>query len=136
MGVKNEKNRLSEALKQNAQSWAAVALSVVGDPQVEFAGSTGGASSPAGGLLRTYRIRQRHCEEKGIQTGGMAELIDSLSVCGERDLIQVQPFIGPRSSVTAFWNAAGNLLGCITVLGPDLESGRRNLDFANGKFQV
>ncbi|WP_035672077.1 hypothetical protein [Bradyrhizobium liaoningense] len=134
MEVKNEKNRLSDALKQNAQKWAAVALSVADDPQVVFAGNTGGASATAGELLRTYQIRQRLCEEKGIETYGMAELIDSLSDCGERDPIQVYPFIGPSSSVAAFRDAAGNLLGCITVLGRDPESGRRNLDFANGRM--
>jgi hypothetical protein len=134
MGVKNEKNRLSDASKENAQKWAAVAMSVVDDPQVEFAGSTGGASSPARGLLRIYRIRQQHCEENAIETYGMAQLTVSLSDYGERDLIQVHPFIGPSSSVAAFWDAAGNLLGCITVLGRDPESGRRNLDFANGKM--
>ncbi|KYK47386.1 hypothetical protein A1D31_31220 [Bradyrhizobium liaoningense] len=133
MEVKNEKNRLSDALNQNAQKWAAVALSVADDPQVVFAGNTGG-SATAGELLRTYQIRLQICEEKGIETYGMAELIDSLSDCGERDPIQVYRFIGPSSSVAAFRDAAGNLLGCITVLGRDLESGRRNLDFANGKM--
>ncbi len=108
-------------------------LSATDDPEVVFAGNADGASSTAGGLLRIYEIRQRHCREQGIETYGIAELLDSLSDCGESDLIQGQPFLGPGSSVAAFWDAAGNLLGCITVLGRDPESGRRNLDFANGK---
>lgn len=135
MEIMNEKKKLSDALKQNvALEWAAAALSATDDPEVVFAGNAGGASSTAGDLLRTYEIRQRHCSERGIETYGIAELLDSLSGRGECDLIQGQPFLGPRSSVAAFWDAAGNLLGCITVLGRDPESGRRNLDFANGRM--
>ncbi|WP_155526033.1 hypothetical protein [Bradyrhizobium symbiodeficiens] len=135
MDIKNEKSRLSDALKQNSeQKWAAAALSVTDDPRVVFAGSAGGASSKAGDLLRIYQIRQKHCVEEGIETYGMAELIDVLSDFGERGLIQVQPFLGPGGSIAAFWDAAGDLLGCITVLGRDSESGWGNLDFANGKI--
>jgi hypothetical protein len=130
-----EKQRLSDALRRDAGvQWKAVALSVVEDDQVVFAGnSASGASNTAGDLLRIYLLRSKHCQQQGIDVPGLVELIDSLAGRSEGAGIQVQPFLGPTSSVTAFWDAAGTLVGCVTILGRDAESGRRSLNIALGK---
>lgn len=130
----SEKQKLSEALKRNAPTeWGAAALSAIADQEVVFAGSTGGADNTAGELLRIYRLRASHCLKKGIQVQGLTELLASLGARSASAVIQVQPFRGPRSSVAAFWDATGNLVGVITIVGRDPEIGKRNLEFALGK---
>jgi hypothetical protein len=132
----SEKQRLADALKRQVgtTAWAAAALSAIDDPQVIFAGNRNSpASNTAGGLLRIYQLKLDHCREQGIAAHGIAELIESLRGRTQNEVIEVQPFIGPQSSVAAFWDTAGNLVGCVTVLGRDTESARQNLEFALGK---
>jgi hypothetical protein len=131
----SEREELLDRLKRDAMTeWGAAALSAIHDQETAFAGNTSaGATDTAGNLLRIYRLRQNHCREQGIEARGIAELIATLAGRSEDDVIRVQPFLGSKSSVTAFWDATGNLLGCITILGGDRESGRRNLEFALGK---
>lgn len=130
----SEKKQLSDALKRHAANgWVAAALSAIEDEHVVFAGNANaGASNTAMDLLRIYRIRQSHCRARQIEACGLTQLIESLAACRESDVIEVQPFLGPGRSITAFWNTAGNLIGCITLLGRDPESGRQSLDIANG----
>jgi hypothetical protein len=127
----NEKQRLIDALKEGATTdWARVALSAVEDREVVFAGNPGcRASTMAGDLLPIYRIRLKH----GIEAHGLAELVESLACRGKEVVIEGQPFLGPKSAVSAFWDAAGNLIACVTILGRDPEDGQRNLDLALGK---
>ena len=127
------KNRLVLALQADAtKEWARVALSTVDNEHVVFAGNESfGASNTAADLLRIYRIRQARCREQGIEAWGLVELIESLSAHGANNAIEVQPFLGPTSSVTAFWNSDGDLIGCVTILGRERGSG--NLSFALGK---
>ena len=130
----SEKQKLTDALRRGAQTeWGTAALSALDDQQVVFAGSPRGASNTAGDLLRIYRLRLAHCYEYGIVAHGIAELIECLARRASGAAIEVQPFLGPESGVVAFWDTAGNLVGCVTVLGRDPEIGRRNLDFALGK---
>jgi hypothetical protein len=132
--VMSEKQKLTDTLRRSAQTdWGTAALSALDDQQVVFAGSPGGASNTAADLLRLYRLRLSHCHEHGIVAHGIAELIESLVGRASGAAIEVQPFLGPESAVIAFWDTAGNLVGCVTVLGRDPEIGRRNLDFALGK---
>jgi hypothetical protein len=130
-----EKQRLSDALRHDGSvQWKAVALSVVEDDQVVFAGnSDSAASSTAGDLLRIYRLRLKHCRQQGIDVPGLVELLESLGGHSEGTIIQVQPFRGPTRSVIAFWDASCHLVGCVTILGQDPERGRQSLDFALGK---
>lgn len=132
----DEKERLLEALKQaETKAWVAAALAAINHEKVVFAGNAGeGASSTAGELLRVYRIRQMHCQEKHIEAYGLTELIESLAACRESDVVNGQPFLGPTNSVTAFWHPFGHLMGCVTVRGRDPDGGWKNLDFALGKL--
>jgi hypothetical protein len=128
----SEKQKVVDALRRGARTeWGTAALSALDDQRVIFAGNPG-ASSTAGILLQIYRVRLDHCRRHGIVAYGMAELIESLARRTSDAAIEVQPFLGPESSISAFWDAAENLVGCVTVLELDPERGRRNLDFALG----
>jgi len=129
----SEKQKLIDALRRSAQTeWGTAALSALDDQQVVFAGSPG-AGNTAGDLLRIYRLKLIHSRKAGIVAHGIVELIESLARRTTDTIIDVQPFRGPESSVGAFWDATGNLVGCVTIFGGDRERGRRNLDFALGK---
>jgi hypothetical protein len=130
-----EKQKLIDALRRAAQTeWVTVALSALDDQQVIFAGLPGHrVGNTAGGFLRIYRIRLVHSSEQGIVADGLVELIEYLVRQPSDAFIEGQPFLGPESYVAAFWDAFGNLVGCVTILGGDPESGRRNLDYALGK---
>jgi hypothetical protein len=131
----SEKQRLADALERHANTaWGTAALSAVDDDEVVFAGSPNRpGSNTAGDLLRIYRLRLDHCRERGIEAYGITELIESLIGREQSEVIEIQPFIGPRSSVAAFWDTAGNLVGCVTVLGRDAEGSRHTLELALGK---
>jgi hypothetical protein len=130
----NEKQALSEVLGNgDTGSCRSAALSALKDQNVLFAGNSDSpAKNTAGDLQRIYRIRLMHCQDRQIEAFGIAELIESLGCYPPDAFILVQPFIGPNSSVTAFWSSAGALVGCVTILGRDSESGQRNLDEALG----
>lgn len=132
----SDKELLANALEKYAgvTAWGRAALAVIARPDVVFAGNHNSpASNTAGELLRIYRMKLDHCRERGIEAHGIAELIESLASRAQSEVIEVRPFIGPQDSVAAFWNATGDLVGCVTVLGRDTESARQNLDFALGK---
>lgn len=130
----SEKQRLTEALRGEPQTeWATAALSALGDQRVVYAGSRSRVGNTAADLLRIYRIRLGNLCEHRVVAQGLVELIDCLARQTSETFIEVQPFIGPESSVTAFWDAAGDLVGCVTLFGHDPDRGRRNLDFALGK---
>jgi hypothetical protein len=126
------KKGLIQALQRGpSRDWVAAALSALNDEQVVFVGNTRvNVDNTAADLLRIYRIRQVHCREQGIEVHGMAELIESLAAHAEIGRVQVQPFFGSTNAVVAFWNEAGDLIGCVTIPALDPERGRRNLDFA------
>jgi hypothetical protein len=130
----SEKEKISDALKRDITTeWRVAALTAIDDQEVVFAGNANaGASNTVGDLLRIFRAGQSHCRERGIDAHGLAELIETLAGRNEGTVMHVQPFLGPRSSITAFWDVTGNLVGCVTILGRDSENGRRNLDFALG----
>ena len=130
----NERLKLTEVLTRGAQTeWGTAALSALADQENVFAGSPSGTYNTAGDLLRIYGLRLTRCPEHGIVAHGIAELIESLARRTPSTIVEVQPFLGPKSSVAAFWDTAGDLLGCVTVLGRDPERGRRNLEFALGQ---
>jgi hypothetical protein len=131
----DEKEKLLDALKRAPETeWKIAAQSPLQDPQVVFAGSPGSAAiSSASDLLRIYRIRLDQCREHAIRAHGIYELIESLARIDPDSRVRLEPFLGPQNSITAFWDVLGNLVGCITVIGPDPERGLRNLDFALGK---
>jgi hypothetical protein len=93
----SEKRKLSDALKSDASTkWKTTALAAIADEQVTFAGNPGsGASSTARILLKIYRIRLRHCQERRVQAHGITELVEFLAGCPESTVIEVQPFLGP-----------------------------------------
>jgi len=131
----NEKERLTEALEgQAGTGWGKLALSVINDHQVVFAGNRNSpATNTAGDLLRIYRLKLDHSVRMGVPAHGIAELIESLVNRVQSELIELQPFLGPQGVVAAFWDTAGNLIGCVTIVGRNAESARQNLEFALGK---
>jgi len=109
-------------------------VSALDSEEVVFAGAgDSAATNTAADLLRIYRARLSHCEKRGIKAHGIQELMDFLIHCKPDSIFEVQPFLGAGSSITAFWDAAGQLIGCITILGRDPESGRRAFELATGK---
>ena len=131
----NERERLVVALKRHSgKAWAATALSALEDPSVVVAGNSGSQpTGTVGDLTRLYRIRLAHCREQKVNAHGIAELLEALSGLPASEKIEIQPFLGQRSGVDAFWNEAGDLVGCVTVLDWSPDRGRANLEFALGK---
>lgn len=87
----NERQKLTEALGDGTRTgWRTAALSTLDDQRVVFGGSPGGARSTARDLLRIYRIKLAHCDERRILTHGMAELIESLARESGDTTVEVQ----------------------------------------------
>jgi hypothetical protein len=132
----SKKDRLAAALRGNEKvRWKAAAAAALEDPEIAFAGqSESRATNTAGDLIRIYEMRRDYGDQKRIEAHGVVELLDCLKKCSTETVVLVQPFLGPRSSVTAFWDSEDRLLGCITVNGIDTGRGKKSLDFALGKL--
>jgi hypothetical protein len=127
----SRKQKLSDMLRMGAgASWKSAALTALDSNQVVLAGDEAWAT--AGDLLRIYRIRLTHFQEKGVQAIGINEFLQSLERLAPGNVIRVEPYMGPQTIVGAFWDAAENLIGCMTVLGWGPERGQENLDFSKG----
>jgi hypothetical protein len=130
----NRKQALVGALKKGSSpSWQRVALSALDDTQVVHIGG----GSLDGGLahewLSIYKIRLKHCQENGVQAIGLAEFVQNLEQLMPNDVVRGELFGGPTTRISAFWDAAGNLVGCVTIPGWSPERGQESLDRVLGK---
>jgi hypothetical protein len=130
----SEKDKLMEALNGMPQAeWVRRASAALGDKGVAFVGSRASVGGTAAeDLVRIYQLRLQHVQERHIQGYGIAELIDALKSIDKAASIVIQPFLGPQVSVGAFWGDSGQLVGCVTILGREVEGARHNFDLATG----
>jgi hypothetical protein len=130
----NRKQALLDALRSGSGSpWQRVALSALDDAEVVYDGSGSLDGGPVDEWLRIYKLRLKHCQENGIQANGLAEFVQNLERLMPDDVVSGEPFGGPTTRISAFWDAAGNLVGCVTILGWSPERGQEHLDRALGK---
>ena len=130
----NRKQALLDALRSGSGlSWQHGALSALDDAEVVYDGSGSLDDGPVDEWLRIYKIRLKHCQENGIQAIGLAEFVQNLEQRMPNDMVRGEPFGGPTTRIAAFWDAAGNLVGCVTIRGWSPERGQENLDRVLGK---
>jgi hypothetical protein len=121
---------LAALRKLPRSEWTTAALEELAGDEVVFTGNANASGTGrAAELLRIYRIRLIHCQERGIRTPGIREVVDALAERAPDAAIEVQPFRGPRTVVHAFWDGGmEQLIGCITILDYDPDLGRRTLE--------
>jgi hypothetical protein len=130
----NRKQALVGALKKgSSSSWQRIALSALDDTQVVHIGGGSQDGGPVDEWLSIYKVRLKHCEENGIQAIGLAEFVQNLEQLMPNDVVRGEQFGGPTIRISAFWDAAGNLVGCVTIPGWSPERGQENLDRVLGK---
>ena len=130
----SRKQALLDALRNgSSSSWQRVALSALDEPEVVYDGNGSPNDGSVGEWLSIYKIRLKHCQENGIQAIGLAEFVQALEWLMPNDVVVGEGFGGPTTRISAFWDAAGNLVGCVTILGWSPERGQENLDRALGK---
>ena len=134
MNVSKKRKVIAELKKLEPSSWSGEALRVLEDAATEFAGqSEFSAASSVEDLIRLYEVRGERVRDGAIRARGISELLKSLATYPTEADIVIQPFLGPIKSVTAFWDREDRLVGCVTVLSEDAESGQRALVFANSR---
>ena len=131
----NRKHRLLGALALvNGERWADTASEALSAGDIKFEGRNSDmVTGTVRGLIRVYEIRLQHCASKGINVIGIEELLKSLSERSLDDAVCVEPYLGSKESVSAFWGNDDDLIGCVTVLDYDPNRGHENLKFALGE---
>jgi hypothetical protein len=130
----NRKQALVDALKKgSSSSWQRVALSALDDTQIVHIDGGSLDGGPVDEWLSIYKVRLKHSQENGIQAIGLAEFVQNLEQLMPNDVVVGELFGGPMTRISAFWDAAGNLVGCVTIPGWSPERGQENLDRVLGK---
>jgi hypothetical protein len=128
------KQQLLGALKRGTgMPWRSAALKALAGENIISFDEGPLDRSVASEWLQTYRLGLEHCQELGAEIIGLAEFVKALEHRIPNELIRAELFGGGRTKITAFWDVAGNLVGCITITDWGPERGQESLDLVLGK---
>jgi hypothetical protein len=130
----SRKQQLLAALKRGTDMpWRSAALKALAGQNVVSSDEGPLDGSVASEWLQIYRLRLKHCQEIGVEIIGLAEFVEALEQRIPNELIRAELFGGGRTTITAFWDVAENLVGCITNTDWRPGRGQESLDLALGK---